>query len=298
MNEEKVLERIVAEIKKNVDIAIVGLSGGADSLLVTLVSAEALGTENVFTVGMPYCSGDKAGFNKNSDRWARHLGVNHRMVSIEGTVNRLNAMVQDAVGEFVGGEMTVLNRGNTRSRVRMCTLYGIAHHLGDTLGKRARVMGTGNLSEDFIGYDTKGGDALGDLFPIGHLLKHEVYRMLEFFRDRGDITEAMINRRPSAGLWDGQCDEEELGYTYDTMAPAIEWLFDGRAPETYPGDPAVLRFVQARHLANRHKHQAPPVVPLRDLIGPATEWGRSCSQAEPALRAEPGASGDGVALAK
>lgn len=266
MNVEKVIERITDGIRRNVDVAVVGLSGGADSFLVTILSAEALGKENVYAVSMPYCTFDEMSFNKNSAQWAGHLGVNHQTVPIAAAVDSLNAVLQGVTARFAGGKMTPLNLGNARARIRMCTLYGIAHHLGERLEKRVRVMGTGNLSEDYIGYDTKGGDALADIFPIGHLLKHEVYEMLEYFRDRGDITEQMINRKPSAGLWEGQCDADELGYTYDQMAPAVKWLFENRSPQEFPGDEEVLAFVKNRHEKNRHKHEGSAVIELRDMI--------------------------------
>ena len=71
-------------------------------------------------------------------------------------------------------ELTALNKGNARSRARMSVLYGVAHNLSNKFpNKRVRVIGTGNLSEDYIGYDTKGGDALADIFPIGELFKSD-----------------------------------------------------------------------------------------------------------------------------
>ena len=150
----------------------------------------------------------------------------------------------------------------------MCTLYTVAHHLGDKLGKRVRVIGTGNLSEDFIGYDTKGGDALCDIFPIGQLFKSEVYQLLDFFRDMGVIDEEHIDRIPSAGLWNGQTDEQELGHTYNTMEPIVKrFLEHAKVQPLHTVEPTcdVSKFVLQRHLANKHKHEAPPVIELRQF---------------------------------
>jgi NAD+ synthase len=151
--------------------------------------------------------------------------------------------------------------------MRMVALYTVAHELNSHLtNKRVRVIGTGNLSEDFIGYDTKGGDALCDIFPIGELYKSEVYQLAEYFVEQGDIEPYMIDYTPSAGLWDGQTDEEELGFSYNDMEPAIRKMRSatGKLECT---DPLTLstveKFVYDRHLANKHKHEAPPVIELR-----------------------------------
>jgi NAD+ synthase len=128
-------------------------------------------------------------------------------------------------------------------------------------------MGTGNLSEDFIGYDTKGGDALADIFPIGQLFKSEVYKVLEYFRDNGKITEAMINRVPSAGLWENQTDEAELGCSYDAMEPAVRFILKNYSTIDESSLSDMQRFVWKRHLANKHKHEAPYVVTLRNEQG-------------------------------
>ncbi len=266
MNPEKIKETITREIKSNVDTAVIGLSGGADSLLVSLLSMEALGKGNVYTLSMPYSDTDKTTFNSLSQMYAEHIGVNHRVVSVKTISDAIVEATLSATGTS-DNDISVLNKGNARSRARMNVLYGCAHHLNETLKCRVRVMGTGNLSEDFIGYDTKGGDALADLFPIGELLKPEVYQMLEYFRDIGIITEEMINRVPSAGLWEDQTDEDELGYSYDEMAPVIRKLLKDYDSIDMSGLTDLECFVWKRHLANKHKHEAPPVIKLRDEKG-------------------------------
>ena len=152
----------------------------------------------------------------------------------------------------------------------MSILYSTSHYLSDTLKKKSRVVGTGNLSEDFIGYDTKGGDALADIFPIGELYKSEVYQMLEYFVQQNTLDVDLIDRTPSAGLWEGQTDEKEIGYSYNEMEKSIRKL---RNPETGLSindiDMCSLseldEFVLKRHLANSHKHLAPPVIKLREF---------------------------------
>lgn len=263
MNIEKVIKKITIEIKKNVGTAVIGLSGGADSFLVMLLCEAALGKENVYAYSMPYSDTDIQTFNSKSKSYAEHIGVHHQTINVGNIGKALTSTVSEAAGE----ELSTLNAGNARSRARMCMLYGVAHHLNEKLKNRVRVMGTGNLSEDFIGYDTKGGDALADIFPIGQLFKSEVYKLLEYFRDQGKITEEMINRVPSAGLWEDQTDEDELGYSYNDMEPAIRFIlqnYDNISDVTLSG---IEMFVWSRHLTNKHKHEAPPFVVLRDEKG-------------------------------
>ena len=166
---------------------VIGLSGGADSTLVACLCVDAIGAKNVIGVSMPYSETDNKTFNDRSRRLAKKLGIRHIVLPITRATDQINLSLQIAA---IGVEtdvrdiraLSTLNQGNTRSRVRMACLYGVAHHCG------GRVIGTGNLSEDFIGYDTKGGDALADYFPIGDLFKSEVYQLLDYYIAKGIIT--------------------------------------------------------------------------------------------------------------
>ena len=253
------LSHVYNEIRKATDVAVVGLSGGADSTLVACLCVGALGKDNVFGIHMPYGDVDTSNFNKKSEAVAHVLGIWDRTISIRGAVDALTE-------EFES--LSELNHGNMRSRMRMVSLYTACCSLGENLGKRVRVMGTGNLSEDLIGYDTKGGDALCDIFPIGELTKSEVYQLLEYFAEQGLIGEEHINRTPSAGLWDGQTDEGELGYTYNEMEPyVVHGHVNGVSTllTAFPPDDKLARFVHDRYFANKHKHEAPPTIPLRQF---------------------------------
>lgn len=246
------VKKVTELIREQCDVAVVGLSGGADSTLVACLCIKALGKENVHGIHMPYNHVDASTFNSQSVALAKHLGVENIKVDIGGAVDML-------AGQF--SHISQLNQGNMRSRMRMVSLYTVCCILNEATGLRARVIGTGNLSEDLIGYDTKGGDALCDFFPIGSLLKSEVYQLLEHFVSEGLIEESMINRTPSAGLWDGQTDEDELGYTYAEMEPHVLNGLVG----TWDLDDPVSKFVYDMHFANKHKHEAPPAFQLREF---------------------------------
>lgn len=252
------LEHVTICLRKRMDAAVIGLSGGADSTLVTLLCIEAFGKDNVYGIHMPYNKLDRETFNSKSAALADHLGITDYSVDIGGAVNMLAVQCN---GNQDSGLISELNQGNMRSRMRMIALYTTCCQIAERTRQQVRVIGTGNLSEDFIGYDTKGGDALADYFPIGSLTKSEVYQLLEYFRNQNKITEEMINRIPSAGLWDDQTDEDELGYTYDEMEPYVAAGYKG----TFHMDNEIGKFVCERHFANAHKHQAPPSIDLRSF---------------------------------
>jgi len=252
-NIEKVLEKINQELKANVDKAIIGLSGGADSTLVALLCKEALGADNVIGIHMPYGGLDENTFNNRSRKFALHIGIHSFIKQIKPTVDSL-----------VTECMSKLIHGNTRARIRMTILYQTAGIVSEeSPNKRVRVMNTCNLSESIPGYATKFGDSAGDISLIDDLFKSEVYALLDYFKERGDIIEEHIDRKPSAGLWVGQYDEEELGYTYAEMEKAIRYFKYNQ--ESKP-DVEVLKFVRDKYEANKHKMSMPPIVQLRDLI--------------------------------
>ncbi len=261
-NCHKLLDHLCPEIIAATDIAVVGLSGGADSSLTAILCMKALGKENVYGISMPFDETDEQTFNALSAKLAHQIGINHLIRPV--------ARIADAINEQIlsdeKSEPTALNKGNSRSRARMCILYGIAHDLSSRLpNKRVRVMGTGNLSEDFIGYDTKGGDALADVFPIGELFKSEVYQLLDHFRDEGTIDDEHINRVPSAGLVENQTDEADLGYSYNEMEKGVRFCLQNHdhMPSVQPDE--VTAFVWQRHMVHKHKHEAPAVIKLRHL---------------------------------
>ncbi len=249
------VSKITSEIAAFTDIATLGMSGGADSTLMAILCAKALGPENVRTLHMPYGLTDYETFNAKSSNIATYLSLNVEWTNIGSSVRALSQCI------LRYAPLSTLNSGNMRSRMRMVALYTYACSIAEDTGLRVRVMGTGNMSEDYIGYDTKGGDSIADIFPIGDLFKSEVYQLLDYFVEQGVIIEDMIDREPSAGLWEGQKDSDELEHTYNEMEPAIVRALSGSLDFNLDVDV----YVWKRHLANKHKHEATATIDLSEF---------------------------------
>jgi len=131
---------------------------------------------------------------------------------------------------------------NIKPRLRMTSLYFVANSLNYL------VAGTGNRSELTLGYFTKHGDGGSDVLPIGHLVKSEVRALA---RDLG-VPAPIIDKAPSAGLWIGQTDEAEMGFSYDMLEM---YLNDG--PGAVPPDVATR--IESLHTSSAHKRKTPPI---------------------------------------
>ena len=215
--------------------AVVGLSGGIDSAVVSGLCARAVGPDNVLGIAMPVHSSseDLKDARLAADTW----GIEYREVDLSPIYDAFVELLPDG---------SQLADANLKPRLRMMTLY---HH-ANTLGRM--VVGTGNRSELEVGYYTKYGDGGVDLLPLGSLRKVEVR---ELAREIG-VPERIIERPPSAGLWEGQTDESELGLTYEQLDGAISAIDAG---DTSQIDPAVLNRVTALHRGSEHKRKLPPV---------------------------------------
>ena len=172
--------------------AIVGISGGKDSSVVAALCVEALGKDRVIGVLMPN------GIQHDIDMaklLVEHLGIRHYVINIkdavDGLINRL------------GFEPTVQTRTNIPPRIRMATLYAVGQ------SHNGRVANTCNLSEDWVGYSTRYGDAAGDFSPCSNLTVQEVKQIGRLLK----LPEVLVEKVPIDGLC-GKTDEENLGFTY------------------------------------------------------------------------------------
>lgn len=255
------------QVKSLVDIAVVGISGGVDSSVVASICTKALGASNVHVVSLPFDEVDVKTFNARSAELANHLKAQHHIVPIGESAKALEASLSKALPT----PFDKLTPANIRPRIRMTVLYGISGELGYKTKKRVRVMGTGHMSEDLIGYDTKGGDALCDIFILSDLVKSEVYQLAKHY----NVPKSIIEAAPSAGLFEGQTDADELGYDYDTLETTTLALnkviksgfrpqqITTNLPEFKGLDPKLVEFVVNRYRTHHHKHEAPVSIDAR-----------------------------------
>lgn len=220
------------------------MSGGIDSALVARLSRDALGPERVLGAMLPD-AGFPADLLAETVDYARGLGIASRTVALEP--------VETALARALPLAEDRLGRGNARARLRMVALYALARE------RNALVVGTGNKSEILLGYFTKFGDGGCDLLPIGDLYKTQVRALGEML----ELPEAIRRRVPSAGFWDGQTDEEELGLSYERLDRILFGLEQLASPEEIAAasgeSPETVSGIVARVEANRHKRRSPPI---------------------------------------
>jgi NAD+ synthase len=223
---------------------VVGLSGGIDSALCARLAADALGPELVLGVLLPV-EGFPEPLRAETEAYADRLGIEHRTVPLDAPLAAFRRTLPE-----VSDRITV---GNTVARLRMTALYALARE------RSKLVLGTGNKSELLQGYFTKYGDGGVDLLPIGDLYKTQLRALAAEL----DLPAAIRERAPSAGFWEGQTDEGELGIAYadlDRVLYGIEQLLRPEEIEARTGIPrATVEGIEARVLLTRHKRRLPPI---------------------------------------
>lgn len=232
--------------------AVLGLSGGIDSALSAYLSVEALGAENVLAVRMPYKTSNPASLND--------AGLVIESLGIPYLDSPITEMADPLIDRFP--DMTNLRKGNIMARLRMVTLYDQSVAFGGL------VMGTSNKTEFLLGYSTIYGDSGVALHPLADLYKAQVRQLS---RAMG-VPQPVIDKAPSADLWEGQTDEGELGYTYNDVDQVLFLLVD----ERYTVDEVVeegfergfVEKVWSRVKINHYKRTMPNIAKLsRRSIG-------------------------------
>lgn len=209
---EKRVEHVVEWLREQVKLSgtngiLVGLSGGIDSSVVACLIKKAF-PDNSVGVILPCKSHakDKA----DGEAVAIACGLDYLEVDLTEAHDDLYRRVNEALGDKV--QKRRLTDANLRARLRMSTLYAVANDLGYL------VAGTDNAAELLTGYFTKYGDGGVDILPLAHLTKREVFDWAKYL----GVPQSIIDRKPSAGLWEGQTDEDEMGVTYDAIDDYIE----------------------------------------------------------------------------
>ncbi|HVN15389.1 MAG TPA: NAD+ synthase [Anaerolineales bacterium] len=188
--------------------AIVGLSGGIDSALACALAAEALGPQNVLAIRMPYKTSSPDSL-EHAELLAKQLGVQCETIEIT-----------DVVEPFIrrDPEISKQRKGNLMARARMIVLYDRSEVF------KGLVIGTSNKTEILLGYSTLFGDSASAINPLGDLYKTQLRQLS---RDIG-IPSVIVDKAPSADLWAGQTDENELGFTYEEVDKLLYLLVDQR----------------------------------------------------------------------
>lgn len=177
---------------------IIGLSGGVDSAVSAALAVRALGKENVIAVLLPYKSSHPDSL-ADAETLAQQLQIEYHVVEITA--------MTDAYFETYEPQATPLRRGNWMARTRMCVLFDLSAKY------RALVLGTSNRTELLVGYFTQFGDSACALEPIGHLYKTEVWQLARLL----NIPAKIVDKVPTADLWQGQSDEADLGMRYPEL---------------------------------------------------------------------------------
>lgn len=215
--------------------AVIGISGGKDSSIVAALCVEALGKDRVLGVCMP----NTLGQDGDSYKVIEHLGIGHVAISIEGAYNEI-------IHEIRKTPIKVSDQAfiNLAPRLRMATLYAVSQSVN------GRVANTCNLSEAYIGWETRWGDAVGDFAPLQGLTCSEVIALGKEL----DLPKELIEKVPSDGLC-GSTDEDAFGFTYDELD---RWIRLGVKGEHHVE-------IMNKHNKNRFKkldlpHYSPPLV--------------------------------------
>lgn len=184
---------------------VVGLSGGVDSAVAATFCCRAIGGDKVLGLSLPSKVSNPADI-KDAAALCNLMGMEHRVVSIEPMLEGFKTMPEFKESRYL--------LGNLMARIRMAVLYYHANR------DHTIVCGTSNRSEYMLGYCTKSGDNAADIQPLLHLYKTEIYSIAQELRIPGSI----INKTPSAGLWEGQSDEEEIGLSYEKIDASLRAL--------------------------------------------------------------------------
>ncbi|MDD3861599.1 MAG: NAD+ synthase [Candidatus Gracilibacteria bacterium] len=226
--------------------AVIGVSGGVDSALCLKLVVDALGPEKVTGLMMP-----EKGVSTEEN--LRHAKTLCEFLKVNSHVIYINQFLNDFMS--LPWEPNELAQINTKARIRMVVLYNFANT------KNALVIGTSNKTELALGYGTKYGDLGADLEIIGDLLKENVYKLAEHV----GLPDEFLKKAPSAELYEGQTDEEEIGLSYKEMDSILKHLEKGLSKEEIIekgiNQNSVLKVFRLMEL-NRHKLVPPYIIPV------------------------------------
>jgi len=243
MNAERTVEKLVSWITDTVSASgckgvVIGMSGGIDSSVGAVLCHRAF-PQSILGIIMPCYSHQED--EEHAMAVASKFSIPTRTVVLDTAFDILCKVLPD---DDVEPGVILLAKANLKVRLRMLTLYYFANQLG------YMVTGSSNKSELSIGYFTKYGDSGVDILPLGNLVKGQIRELAGSL----GIPQQIINKSPSAGLWEGQTDEAELGFSYEELD---RYLTTGDAPSE------LKKQIESMITAANHKRQPPPMTPFQ-----------------------------------
>ncbi len=214
---------------------VIGLSGGLDSAVVAALCQRAF-PEEARAVFLPVHSLEAD--RNDAEKVAKILGIKFDVIALDDVFDQFLEVLPPA-----DEASEQLAKANLKPRLRMAALYYVA------AVHNSLVVGTGNRAEIYLGYFTKYGDGATDIMPLARLTKAQVVRVGQYL----GIPDEVINRSPSAGLWPGQTDEDELGISYNQIDA---FLLRGAATTE------VADKIRSLHKKTEHKRHPPPLPPF------------------------------------
>jgi NAD+ synthase len=235
------------------ETAVIAISGGVDSSLTSHLAVEALGKENVYGLVLPSEVNQEANMSDAERVAGELLDIEYDLIEIDPLVDAFcEATPNIAPGEeFTGTDQVAV--GNLRARIRAVLNYFAANRRGGL------VLGTGNRTEAAVGYFTKYGDGAVDCLPIANLYKQQVRQLARHV----GVPAEMANKTSTAGLWEEQTDEGELGMTYETLDSVIALHIDGpltvtATARTIGVDEEAVEKIDRMYETSEHKRNFPP----------------------------------------
>lgn len=261
-NELPVIRDLIAQSirtrveKTNMNGGLVALSGGIDSSLVTLLAKNALKNDLIALI-MPEEGVTPAEDIEDALSLVKENNIEHFIIPINSLVSTFESYLPN---DKYSQEQRTYVLANVKPRIRMIINYLFANI------RNLLVIGTSNKTELLLGYGTKYGDLAADIYPIGDLYKTQVWQLAEFMGLPADI----VKKAPSAGLWKGQTDEQELGHTYAEIDSVLFCLVDLELSvrETVKllgiSEEAVLD-IYHRVIRNEHKRRTPTITRISNM---------------------------------
>lgn len=239
-------------IESNAQGLVIGLSGGLDSSTAAIISAGVVNPEKILALVMPTTSTPSRDV-EDAVELAKGLGIKYKVLDLDPLLAPVENICQGGLNE----ENIKLAQANLKARMRMMILYYHANALNRL------VLGTGNRTELLVGYFTKYGDGGADILPLGNLYKTDVRHLARYL----SIPISILDKKPTAGLWPGQTDEEDLGITYELLDRILYLLVDEKMDDD---DVAVNLGISSRKVVKarimmqqaQHKLQTPPIAEI------------------------------------